>query len=68
MQHAIYRICSSDSLFQKYDGVAEMRAPHGNHNISEFVHTLIGAATGEHLLAPFSDARAEEQPSTVADR
>ncbi len=41
---------SSDSLLQKYDGVAEMHVPHGDHHISEFVHTLIGTAIGEHLL------------------
>jgi len=42
---------SSQLLLQKFDGVAELHAPHGDHHISEFTHTLIGTEIGQRLLA-----------------
>lgn len=42
----------SQPLLQKFDGVAEMHAPHGDHHITEYTHTLIGTEIGQRLLAP----------------
>jgi hypothetical protein len=42
---------TSESLFQKFNGIAEMHAPHGYHHISDFTHTLIGAELGNRILS-----------------
>lgn len=42
---------SSQSLLQKFDGVAEMHVSHGHQHISEFTHALIGIEIGQRLLA-----------------
>jgi GDSL-like Lipase/Acylhydrolase family len=50
---------SSESLLQKFDGVAEMHVPHGYHHISEFTHTLIGMEIAQRMLV--SGAKAAKQ-------
>ena len=47
---------SSQSMLQKFDGVAEMHVPHGYHHISEITHTLIGMEIGQRLLASGAEA------------
>lgn len=42
---------ASQPLLQKFDGVAEIHAPHGDHHITEYTHTLIGTEIGQRLLA-----------------
>lgn len=41
---------SSQSLFQNFDGVAEIHVPHGDHHITELTHTMIGMEIGQQLL------------------
>jgi len=41
---------SSKSVLQNFDGAAQFCAPHGDHHISEFTHTLIGMEIGRRLL------------------
>ena len=50
---------SSESLLQKFDGMAEMHVPHGYHHISEFTHILIGMEIGHRMLV--SRAKAANQ-------
>ena len=43
---------TSESLLQKYNGVAEINVLHGYHHPSEFTHTLIGEELGRRILSP----------------
>jgi hypothetical protein len=40
----------SRALLGEYAGAAEIHVPHGHNHISEFAHTLIGAAVGEVII------------------
>lgn len=44
-------VVASQSLLAIYDGAAEMHVLHGNHHISEFTHTLIGAEVARRIGA-----------------
>jgi len=48
---------TSESLLQKFNGVAEMHVPHGYHHISEFTHTLIGEELGRRILTSSATAK-----------
>jgi hypothetical protein len=48
---------TSESLLQKYNGIAEMNVPHGYNHPSEFTHTLIGEELGRRILSPSSTAK-----------
>jgi GDSL-like lipase/acylhydrolase family protein len=41
---------SSQDLLKDFDGTAEMHRLHGDHHITEFTHTLLGAELGKRLL------------------
>lgn len=43
---------SSHALLEPFNSAAEMHVAHGQHHISEFTHTLIGAAINRRLIAP----------------
>lgn len=49
MAHIEY--ITSESLLQKFDGVAEIHVPNGYLHISEFTHTLIGEELGRRILS-----------------
>jgi len=42
---------SSQDLLKDFDGTAEMHRLHGDHHITEFTHTLLGAEIGKRLTA-----------------
>ncbi len=48
---------TSESLLQKFNGVAEMHVPHGYHHPSEFTHTLIGEELGRRILSSSATAK-----------
>jgi hypothetical protein len=45
----------SETLFSDYAGVTDLHMPHGHHHITEFSHTLIGAAVGRAILGSLTD-------------
>jgi len=42
---------SSEVLLKDFDGTAEIHRLHGDHHITEFTHTLLGAEIGKRLIA-----------------
>ena len=42
---------SSRALLEEFDGTAEIHRIHGDHHITEFTHTLLGAEIGRRLIA-----------------
>ena len=42
---------NSQVLLKEFDGTAEMHRLHGDHHITEFTHTLLGAEIGKRLIA-----------------
>jgi hypothetical protein len=55
MAHIEY--ITSESMFNKFNGVAEMHVAHGYHHISEFAHTLIGEELGRRILSSSATAK-----------
>lgn len=44
-------VLSSDEFLADYRGVTDIHVPHGHRHISEFTHTMIGAAVAKRIAA-----------------
>lgn len=51
LQAASDEVLSSDEYLADYRGVTDIHVPHGHRHISEFTHTMIGAAVANRIIA-----------------
>jgi len=57
LDNAHIEYITSESLLQRYNGVAEMHVPHGYNHISEFTHMLIGEELVHRIMSSSATAK-----------